>query len=187
MENQIKRLATEAGQLYDSKLWNEALDLYLLLDSLRPDDPEYQFRLGVIYYHSIDKAKCLPYFLQAVENGKSDPGLDFYLARAYHFNLDFNRAIEFYEKALKVDESVSGIAREQRQEIEKHIEDCKLAARYTRNPLLTPITNIGEPVNSSYPEYVPLITATEDMMIFTSRRPNTTGKRIDQHGLYMED
>jgi hypothetical protein len=34
MENQINRLETEAGQLYDSKLWNEAMDIYLLLDSL---------------------------------------------------------------------------------------------------------------------------------------------------------
>jgi hypothetical protein len=112
--------------------------------------------------------------------------IDFYLGRAYHFNLDFNKAIEFYEKRAEV-ENQDGIAKEQRQEIEKHIEDCKLAAQYTRNPLLTPITNIGEPVNSPFPEYVPLITAGEDMMIFTSRRPDTTGKRRDQNGQFMED
>ncbi len=187
MEKQIKRLETEAGQLYDSKLWGEAMDAYLLLDSLNPGNPEYQFRLGVIYYHSIDKAKCLPYFQEAVKNGKSDPNINFYLARAYHFNLDFNRAIDYYEKALEVDEAATSMTREQKQEIRKHIEDCKLAAQYVQDPLLTPIENIGEPINSPYPEYVPLITANEDMMIFTARKPNTTGKSVDQEGIYMED
>lgn len=187
LEKQINRLELEASQLYDSKLWREAKDLYLLLDSLSPDNPEYQFRLGVIYYNSIDKAKCLPYFLDAVNNGKSDPNIDFYLARAYHFNLEFNRAIDYYEKALKEDDAVSGLNQEQKQEIRKHIEDCKFAAQFIRDPLLTPIVNIGEPINSPYPEYVPLITANEDMMIFTSRRPNTTGKSVDQQGFFMED
>ena len=187
MEKRISRLEKEASQLYDSKLWGEALDLYLLLDSLRPDNVEYQFRLGVIYYNSIDKAKSLKYFLNAIENGKQDPNLDFYLARAYHFNLDFNRAIQYYEKALSARETTASISENQRQEIKKHIEDCKLAARYTREPLLTPIVNVGEPVNSPFPEYVPLITADENMMIFTSRRPNTTGKDLDQQGMFMED
>jgi len=69
LEKQIRRLEMEAGQLYESKLWGEAMDVYHLLDSLSPGNPEYQFRLGVIYYHSIDKAKCLPYFQEAVKNG----------------------------------------------------------------------------------------------------------------------
>ncbi len=187
LEKKIKRIETEASQLYDSRLWGEALDLYLLLDSLRPDNEEYQFRLGVIYYNSIDKAKSLKYFLDAIENGKQDPNLDFYLARAYHFNLDFNKAIQFYEKALSAPETMSRLSKSQRLEINKHIEDCKLAARYTREPLLTPIINIGEPINSSFPEYVPLLTADESMMIFTARRPNTTGKNLDQQGMFMED
>jgi outer membrane protein OmpA-like peptidoglycan-associated protein/Tol biopolymer transport system component len=185
IEKQINRLETEAGQLYESRLWNEAMDLYLLLDSVSPGNPEYQFRLGVIYYHSIDKVKCLPYFLKAVENGKSDPNIDFYLARAYHFNLEFNKAIDYYEKSLRLENS--DMTKDKREEINKHIEDCKLAAQYTQNPLITPIVNIGEPVNSPFPEYVPLITADKDMIIFTSRRPDTRGKRIDQNGQYMED
>jgi outer membrane protein OmpA-like peptidoglycan-associated protein len=182
-----KRLETEAGQLYESELWGEAKDTYLLLDSINPGNPEYQFRLGVIYYNSINKAKCLPYFQEAVRNGKSDPNINFYLARAYHFNLDFNQAIDYYEKALREDEAASTMTRKQKQEIRKHIEDCKLAAQFIQDPLLTPIENIGEPINSPYPEYVPLLTANEDMMIFTSRRPNTTGKSVDRHGQYMED
>jgi len=167
-ERQLRRLETDASQLYESKLYSEALDYYLLLDSLSPNNPEYEFRIGVIYYHSIDKVKSLSYFLEAVQNGKVDPNIDYYLARAYHFNLDFDSAIYYYEKALKAPDSVRSIDMEQEFEIEKHIQDCQLAEQFTKDPLITPIDNIGSPINSPFPEYVPLITANEDMVIFTS-------------------
>jgi outer membrane protein OmpA-like peptidoglycan-associated protein/tetratricopeptide (TPR) repeat protein len=186
-ERKIRRLETDAKQLYESNLYNEALDYYLLLDSLSPNNPEYTFRIGVIYYHSIDKAKSLNYFLEAVQNGKIDPNIDYYLARAYHFNLNFDSAVYYYVKALNAPDTVRVIDKDQRLDIEKHINDCQFAERFTRDPIITPIDNIGSPVNSPFPEYVPLITENEDMIIFTSRRPNTTGKNLDSYGMYMED
>ena len=186
-ERQVHRLETDASQLYDSKLYGEALGAYLLLDSLSPDNPEYQFRIGLIYYHSIDKAKSLNYFLDAIRNGKTDPNLDFYLARAYHFNLKFDSAIHYYQIALNAPDSLYQFNRKERLEIEKYIQDCQLAEQYIKEPVITPIENIGAPVNSPFPEYVPLVNADEDMIIFTSRRSNTTGKSIDNSGLFMED
>jgi outer membrane protein OmpA-like peptidoglycan-associated protein len=186
-ERQIARLETAANQMYESELYGEALDTYLLLDSLSPDNPEYQFRIGIIYYHSIDKAKSLDYFLDAIQNGKTDPNLDFYLARAYHFNLKFDSAVHYYDIALKAPDSFNRFDQKERLEIEKYIQDCTLAEQYIKEPVITPIDNFGAPINSPYPEYVPLMNATEDMIIFTSRRPNTTGKSIDPSGLFMED
>jgi len=186
-ERQVHRLETDASQLYDSQFYGEALDAYLLLDSLSPDNPEYQFRLGMIYYHSIDKAKSLNYFLSAIRNGKTDPNLDFYLARAYHFNLDFDSAVHYYQIALNAPDSFNKFDKKERLEIEKYIQDCQLAQQYINEPVITPIVNIGAPINSPYPEYVPLVNASEDMIIFTSRRPNTTGKSVDNSGMYMED
>lgn len=186
-ERQVRRLETAADQMYESKLYSEALDMYLVLDSISPDNPEYPFRIGVIYYHSIDKAKSLNYFLDAIRNGKSDPNLDFYLARAYHFNLMFDSAVYYYEKSLDIPDSVKTVDKNQKIETDKYIRDCELAEHYIRNPLLTPIVNVGMPVNSIYPEYVPLVSANEDLIIFTSRRPNTTGGNMDQGGIYLED
>ena len=186
-ERQVHRLETEADQLYDSQYYGEALDIYLLLDSLSPGNPEYQFRTGMIYYHSIDKAKSLNYFLAAIRNGKTDPNLDFYLARAYHFNLKFDSAVHYYQTALNAPDSFNKFSRKERLEIEKYIQDCQLAQQYINEPVITPINNIGAPINSAYPEYVPLVNAAEDMIIFTSRRPNTTGKNRDNTGAFMED
>ena len=186
-ERQVARLETAANQMYESELYGEALDTYLLLDSLSPNNPEYQFRIGNIYYHSIDKAKSLSYFLDAIKNGKTDPNLDFYLARAYHFNLKFDSAVHYYNVALSAPDSYDKFDKKERIEIEKYIQDCQLAEQYIKEPVITPIENLGEPINSPFPEYVPLMNASEDMLIFTSRRPNTTGKSVDNSGLFMED
>ena len=186
-ERQVRRLETDASQLYESNLYSEALDAYLLLDSLSPNNPENQFRIGVIYYHSIDKAKSLSYFLDAAKNGKIDPNLEYYLARAYHFNLNFDSAVFYYVKALNAPDTVRNIDKKQRVDIEKLIQDCQLAEQFTKDPMITPINNIGKPINSPYPEYVPLVNANEDVIIFTSRRSNTTGSRQDNTGMFMED
>ena len=186
-ERQVRRLETDASQLYESKLYNEALDAYLLLDSLSPNNPEYQFRIGLIYYHSIDKDKSLDYFLDAIQNGKEDPNLDFYLARAYHFNLKFDSAVHYYSVALNSPDSFERFNKKDRAEIEKYIQDCKLAEQYVNEPVITPIENIGAPINSPFPDYVPLVNASENMIIFTSRRPDTKGRSVDNTGVFMED
>lgn len=186
-ERQVRRLETDANQLYESKLYNEALDAYLLLDSLSPNNPEYQFRIGLIYYHSIDKDKSLDYFLDAIQNGKKDPNLDFYLARAYHFNLKFDSAVHYYTIALNSPDSFERFNKKDRAEIEKYIQDCKLAEQYVNEPVITPIENIGAPINSPFPDYVPLVNANENMIIFTSRRPDTKGRSVDNTGVFMED
>jgi outer membrane protein OmpA-like peptidoglycan-associated protein len=186
-ERQIARLETDADQLYESKFYGEALDAYLLLDSLSPNNSEYQFRIGLIYYHSIDKDKSLNFFLDAIQNGKVDPDLDFYLARAYHFNLKFDSAVHYYNIALNAPDSYNRFNKKERTEIEKYIQDCQLAEQYVNEPVITPIENVGAPVNSPFPEYVPLVNANEDMIIFTSRRPDTKGRSVDNTGLFMED
>lgn len=186
-ERRIARLETEGDQLFTSKFYGEALDVYLLLDSLSPGNPDYQFRIGLIYYHSIDKDKSLNYFLNAIKNGKEDPNLDFYLARAYHFNLKFDSAVHYYNLALNAPDSYSRFSKEERKETEKYIQDCRLAEQFVNEPVITPIENIGTPVNSPFPEYVPLVNADENMIIFTSRRPDTRGRQVDNTGLFMED
>jgi hypothetical protein len=49
------------------------------------------------------------------------------------------------------------------------------------------IVNAGPTINTKYPEYVPLISADEGIMMFTSRRPGSTGGLTDVLGNYYED
>ncbi|MBC7451117.1 MAG: PD40 domain-containing protein, partial [Cytophagales bacterium] len=56
------------------------------------------------------------------------------------------------------------------------------------NPVSVRIDNASEVINSEYDEKSPSITADGRTLIFTSRRPNTTGGKIDPvDGFYYED
>ena len=55
-------------------------------------------------------------------------------------------------------------------------------------PLNVTIKNIGDSINTEYPDYSPVITADEQVLYYTTRRPTTTGggeKLAD--GMYYED
>ena len=53
--------------------------------------------------------------------------------------------------------------------------------------ILLDIRNAGPMINSVYPDYVPVVSSDESMILFTSRRSNTTGGKINQDGQYFED
>jgi hypothetical protein len=43
------------------------------------------------------------------------------------------------------------------------------------------IDNLGDKVNSKFPEYAPFISADESVLIFTGRRDDTQGAGIDEN------
>ena len=49
------------------------------------------------------------------------------------------------------------------------------------------VNNLGDKINTAYPEYGPLITSDESKMLFTSRRPGGIGNLKDPNGDYFED
>ncbi|MDW8135143.1 MAG: OmpA family protein, partial [Bacteroidia bacterium] len=61
------------------------------------------------------------------------------------------------------------------------------AEKLMQNPQKIQITNIGPVLNSPYPDYAPVISADESVLLFTSRRPGSTGGKVAGDGLYYED
>jgi hypothetical protein len=49
------------------------------------------------------------------------------------------------------------------------------------------VVNLGANINSPYPDYAPVVTNDESMLIFTSKRKGSTGGRLDDMGEYYED
>jgi outer membrane protein OmpA-like peptidoglycan-associated protein/tetratricopeptide (TPR) repeat protein len=72
--------------------------------------------------------------------------------------------------------------------IAKRIEECNHGQKLIDNPVEAIVTNLGKTVNTIYPDYVPVITADESQIFFTSRNPTTTGGEIEHYdGLPFED
>lgn len=67
------------------------------------------------------------------------------------------------------------------------IDACLNAKREISKPHRSIIKNIGEEINSPYPDYVPVISPDESVLYFTSRRPGSSNNVKDAQGNYHED
>lgn len=164
-----------------------ALDHYLLAQDFNPNNALLNYKIGKCFLFSIDKIKSIKYFENAVKlNDKISPDLHYLLAQAYHLNVQFAEAIteykNFKESLLPKD------LFKYTKEIEKKIEEATTGEELIKTPVRVFIDNLGSTVNSIYPDYSAIINADESMMIFTSRRNNTTGGEKDQLDFkYFED
>ncbi len=67
------------------------------------------------------------------------------------------------------------------------LQQLKNAEKYLEKPLKIEISNLGGAINSPYPDYAPVISADESVLLFTSRRPGSTGGKTAADGLPYED
>lgn len=116
------------------------------------------------------------------------PGEDvekyFMLGRVKQFKGKLSEAISSYEQYLKLQTKKSEVT----TEAEDFIAQCKAATVMLNNPRNIKMTNLGEAINSEYPDYSASVSADGKTMIFTSRRPESTGKKQDpEDGKFFED
>lgn len=168
-------------------MYTTALDYFLKAQAFNPNNAQLNYRIGRCYLASIQKTKAITYLEKAMAlDPQIATDIKFLLAKAYHLNLEFDKAIQYYQeyKATCGPELLAT----QGPEIEKKIEECNVGKELVQKPARVFIDNLGSTVNSIYPEYAPLITADEATIFFTSRRDNTTGGKRDPNDLkYYED
>ncbi|MBX9852377.1 MAG: OmpA family protein [Cytophagaceae bacterium] len=187
-KNSYKTIEAEAKEYFRVEEYAEALPLYLKLDSMKPNNAHVTARVGICYLATVFKYKALSYLEKAKAMGYHKDHVDFYLAHAYHLDHQFDKAIVAYEAAK------ANLHHEKKPEdhdrmvrISRYIEMCNSGKELIKNPINVKIENIGEKINSPYPDYAPVISADETELVFTSRRPNTTGGLKDEHNHYYED
>jgi hypothetical protein len=124
----------------------------------------------------------LPYLIKVDKSKYAEA--QFYEAKIFHLEHKFNDAIEHYQRYKKFDENKREV---KNTEVDRLIEISKHAAEYMSNPHKAIIKNIGASINTKFPDYVPLISADESVLYFTSRRPGGTDDATDAWGNYYED
>ncbi|HSZ72489.1 MAG TPA: hypothetical protein VK750_07410, partial [Cytophagaceae bacterium] len=190
-KREVIQIESEAYRNYKELNFHEALPLYIRLDSLQPNDAKYIFPLGVCYLYFNNVAKALPY-LEACKDKKeiNSASLDYYLGKAYHLNLEFEKAIESYTKYKTFfGEKHTPHHKKLYADIDREIEYCKNGLSLYPFPVKVNIVNLGPNINSEYPEYGPVVSGDEREIIITSSRPDTRGGQRDFHtdGHYYED
>ena len=187
-EAKLKMLNELADEFYQNKQYAQALPTYLEIDTLDPGVGDHHYRIGVCYLHSVESKKALPYLELGQKEGNVPDEIYYYMGVAQHKNHLLDEAIENFKTAKTKIGTFSDLVKVTEKEIDREIASCEYAKYQISHPLDYEITNAGDNVNSSAPDYVPVVSADESMLIFTTRRENVKGNKLDFFDeLPMED
>lgn len=173
-----------------------ALKNFVRAYELDSSSANINYNLGVCYLKSYSqKIKAEAYLEKAVKNvvktykmddpsEKAAPPLAFfYYAQSLHINYKFDEAIAQYDKfaTFVVDD------KDWKKDLAYYRKQSEYAKELVMVPMNVQITNLGDSVNSEYPDFSPVLSADERTLIFTTRRPTSTGAEKTPDGQFFED
>jgi outer membrane protein OmpA-like peptidoglycan-associated protein len=179
-----KRLIKEAEDNLAKGDKINALSFFLKAYEKNPANAETNFQIGKLYLEGIYKGRSLKYFEKSLALKPSvHPEINKYLAESYHYNMMFDKAIEQYEMAKKNLHK----DHEFHKRVDRKIFECNTGKELVAKPIEAKVENVGNVINTTYPDFAPVISADESVLIFTSRREGSTGGEMDEKGDYNED
>lgn len=192
-----KKLFYDGVKYMDMEDYQTALPFFLKLDSMGISNANIKFHIGLCYLNApYKKDRAIPYLEQAAQKTnpryreeffgeKKAPLMVYkYLGQAYHIGYKFDEAIKNYEKLkeLAQDENPELAA-----EMIHYINVSNTAKQMVKQPINIEVINLGENINTDAPEYAPVISADEKILIFTTRRKENVGMQNAPDGLPFED
>jgi tetratricopeptide (TPR) repeat protein len=178
---QVEQVLNQANIHYKNGNYHEAIIEYEKVLEADRNNVYINIQLARCYVLSYSKNKALKYALQAKKLSAVQPSgeLCFIIARAYHINNSFDSAIYYYQK--------SGSEKISPHMVSKYVNECKNGKKYIEDRVSVDIINIGKPVNSEFPEFMPFISADKSKLFYTAARPSSDNIKKDKDGMYFED
>ena len=168
----------------NANVYDQALELYLKANAFNPNNGLLNYKIGVCYLNSAWKDKALTHLEKAFKlNPHVGTNIHYYLGEAYHLNMMWDKAIQEYQ-TNRSEISPNDVAAI--KNLDKKVAECRNGIELVKNPVLVFIDNVGPEINSSFPDYGPVISADESVLMFTSRRSSSTGGNVVD-GMYFED
>ena len=88
---------TDAESFYNAGNFYDALPLFESLLSKKPDNNEYQMKIGICHlYLNHTPEKAIEYIKKVSDDNQKQKNIQYYLARAYALNYMFKAAINTY-------------------------------------------------------------------------------------------
>ncbi|MBK9761570.1 MAG: OmpA family protein [Flavobacteriales bacterium] len=167
--------------------FTEALELFEKACAFNPDNADLNLKMGLCHLNGRFHHKALPYF-QAAYGLKNDiPRIHFLMAMGYHLNAEWDKAIAEYSVHKT---AVSRVPDPEPlyNSADRRIAECQHGKGLQAKPVNGQVSNMGPAINSEVADYGVLITADGERMMFTSRRSNSTGGKINKAtNEYFED
>jgi len=184
--DEAKAVKKDAGGMFSSEDYKNALVAYLELIKTKPQDLEYNYRTGVSYVLSNSiKSKAIP-FLEFASQGKdAKKDASFYLGIAYMNDNRWDDAVKAFNN-YKAAGSPKLVAKDA-MPVERLLEMCKNGKELTQHSIDIKFDNMGKYINSPFEDYSPYVSADERTMVYSSRRKGNLGGMIAEEGVYTAD
>lgn len=193
-----KEYFTEGSYLIMEENYSQALQNFKKAYEFDSTNANINFLIGECYLHSATEKSKAEYYLSKAINDvakkyrpaepsekSAPPHAYLFYAHALHLNYKFDEAIQNYDKFLEF--IGPSAAKEWQNQVTYYKNQSIYAKKLVANPINIKIANLGDSINSPYPDYSPVLTADEQMIIFTTRRPNPNCSEKTPDGMYFED
>ena len=189
---------TQGDEYFAQDDYGDALKPYLDAFKLDPSNANLCFKIGVCCLNISSQKHNAENYLFVAANDVSDsykensmkerhapPTAYYYYGQSLHLNEKFDDAIAAFEKYRSY---VDVNDKKTLEDLGLRISWCANGKKLIASPVNIKVENVGEGINTQYPEYSPVISADERTLIFTTRRPGNVGGQIDSRdGMYFED
>ncbi|HNW70233.1 MAG TPA: OmpA family protein [Bacteroidales bacterium] len=188
-----------ARTFFLDKNYQQALQIYLKLDSLSPDNENIKYHIGVCYIHMpTEKSKAIAFLEKACDSislkysdkyreTKAPVFAYYFLGKACLINYELDKAIAATEKYKTFLDEKKKEDKSNMQDADHQIEMCNVAKEMVKYPVPARVENLGGNINTKFPEYSPVINKEGNTLIFTSRRESNIGELTEDNGYYFED
>jgi len=195
-KNNQKKQFQDARRFVMYSKYSTALPILLNLQHTDTANVNLNYLVGLCYLNSeSEKEKAIPFLKNASKNmsqkykgiklneNKAPFKTMLHLGQAYHFIYQFAQAENYF---VKYKELVSDNLKEIKI-ADRYIEMCKNGELLLKDSIDISIDNVGTIINSEFDEHTPCLTTDEKTLIFTSRRRESTGGKLNEDGKYFED
>ncbi|MCB0429200.1 MAG: PD40 domain-containing protein [Flavobacteriales bacterium] len=175
----------KAQKAFKEKNYVVGLALYQELYKNNQNNAFLNYRIGLSHLNLKNSQESISFLRRAHQlDPYVDPEIHLKMGQAFHQEGELDSAMtqyQLYRQLINPDKLDENI-------VNTYISQVWYAREQMAKPVDVTIRNLSDKINTQYPEYSPSVTADGKTLIFTSRRPNTTGKSIDinDHGYYED-
>ena len=194
--SKFKEKFTEGNFLLLEKNYQMALRNFLEAYAIDSSNCNLDYKIGICYLNlSSEKEKALSFLEKSINNTtrhysefepsetKAPQIAYYYLGQAYRINNKIKESIATFDKY----KDLAKPSETDLKQIDKDIHSSEIANVMIHSPINVIIENLGDSINTEYPEYSPVLPADESVMYFTSRRPGSTGGERAIDDQFYED
>ena len=174
----FKRVFVDAEYFLLYEDYRDALPLYQELHNAFPNNSNIAYRLGLCYLNlPNEKQKAIPFFEKALKDvsesyregffteSQAPREVYFYYGKALRIAYDFDKAIEVFNKYKSL---LNDHETNENSLVNHELNSIEYAKKLMANPINVDFTSVGRTVNSRFAETNPVVSADNNVMVYTS-------------------